>query len=79
MTEKVKSKLELIGVGSLLTLLFAFSAYLNNVKAEKEEVIRVDNKIEKACEKQDKFEDIIMGMRLDLQEIKTLIKEREKK
>jgi hypothetical protein len=79
MTEKAKSRLEIIGVGSLITILFAFSAYLNNVKAEKEEVHRVDQKIEKACEKQDRFEEIIIEMRLDLQEIKTLIKEREKR
>ena len=71
MTREQKSKYELIGVGSLIAIALAFCVYLNEVKAE-------NSTVEKLCNKQEKVDDLIIDLRLEVKEIHTLLKEKLK-
>lgn len=79
MTEKAKFEVKTISVGVVILLLFSFGAWLTNVKADKSEVKELKIQQDKQCEKTEKLEDVIVDIKMNLIEIKTLIKEREQK
>jgi hypothetical protein len=77
--EKTKFEIKTVSVGVIIILLFSFGAWLTNVKADKSEVKELKIQQEKQCEKTEKLEDVIVDIKMNLIEIKTLIKEREQK
>ena len=79
MTEKVKFEIKTVSVGVVILLLFSFGAWLTNVKADRSEVTELKTQQEKQCQKTEKLEDVIVDIKLNLMEIKTLLKERDNK
>jgi len=66
MTAEKKVEIKSISIGVVILMLFSFGAWLNMVKADKTE-------LEKVCNKQEKIDDILIDLRLDVKAIKTLL------
>ena len=78
MTEKQKAKFETVSLSVILILLFSFGGWLTVEKSSRSELKAVEMKVDKVCEKQEKFDELVTDIRLDIKEIKTMLKERLK-
>lgn len=77
MTKEQKSNSVKISVGFILAIAITYGAWINSVKADRTDLIPIKEQLQKSCEKQEKIDEVLIDLRLDVKEIKTLLKDKK--